>query len=151
MGRELGKEIPQERLEKVIHTCDLTQTLEKMDQGLDTLVGERGVTLSGGQKQRLALARTLITDKKIIILDDPVSQVDTQTAKNIISRLNAANGSATFIIISHRLSALAACDTIYILDQGKIQAQGSHHHLISNNSFYGDAFKVQQFEEAQGV
>ena len=151
MGRTLDKDIPQERLDQVIHTCDLTRTLDQMPQGLETLVGERGVTLSGGQKQRLALARTLITDKKIIILDDPVSQVDTQTAENIISRLGRANPESTFIIISHRLSALAPCDTIYILDQGKIQARGDHDHLISTNPFYRDAFKVQQFEEARGV
>jgi ATP-binding cassette subfamily B multidrug efflux pump len=143
----LGRKIKKERLEKIIHACDLDPTIAAMPDGLKTLVGERGVTLSGGQKQRVAMARTLIIDKQIIILDDPISQLDTQTAQTVIERLNSMNPRATFIIISHRLSALASCDRIYILDRGTIADQGRHEDLISTNPFYKDSFRVQQFEE----
>jgi ATP-binding cassette subfamily B multidrug efflux pump len=143
----MGREIEAERLNQIIHACDLTATIKAMPNGLETVVGERGVTLSGGQKQRVTMARTLIIDKQIIILDDPISQLDTQTAQTIISRLNRMNPDATFIIISHRLSALAACDWIYIMDQGCIAGQGRHEDLITTNPFYKDSYRVQQFEE----
>jgi ATP-binding cassette subfamily B protein len=142
----LGREVKPDRLDQIIQACDLTDTIKAMPDGLATLVGERGVTLSGGQKQRVAMARTLIVDKPIIILDDPISQLDTQTAQTIIDRLKQMNPSATFIIISHRLSALAACDKIYILDKGIITGQGRHQELIDTNKFYADSFRVQQFE-----
>jgi ATP-binding cassette subfamily B protein len=142
----MGRTVEPSRLDQIIHACDLTATINAMPDGLATLVGERGVTLSGGQKQRVAMARTLIVDKPIIILDDPISQLDTQTAQTIIDRLKRMNPTATFIIISHRLSALAACDTIYILDKGRITGQGHHEELINTNPFYADSFRVQQFE-----
>jgi len=144
----LGRKVEKQRLEQIIQACDLTTTINAMPDGLSTLVGERGVTLSGGQKQRVAMARTLIIDKPIIILDDPISQLDTQTAQTIIDRLKRMNPKATFIIISHRLSALAACDWIYILDKGLITGQGQHQDLIKSNKFYADSFRVQQFEES---
>jgi ATP-binding cassette subfamily B protein len=142
----LGRQIKPDRLDQIIQACDLTDTIKAMPDGLATLVGERGVTLSGGQKQRVAMARTLVVEKPIIILDDPISQLDTQTAQTIIDRLKQMNPSATFIIISHRLSALAACDKIYILDKGIITGQGHHQELIDTNKFYADSFRVQQFE-----
>ncbi len=146
----MGREIEKSRLDQIIHVCDLTDTLEAMPRGIDTLVGERGVTLSGGQKQRVALARTLIIEKRILILDDPISQVDTQTAQTIISRLYAMNRQATLILISPRISALASCDKIYVLDKGRIKGQGSHQDLVGSNDFYRESFQVQQFEEAYG-
>ncbi len=144
----LGRKVEKQRLDQIIQACYLTTTINAMPDGLSTLVGERGVTLSGGQKQRVAMARTLIIDKPIIILDDPISQLDTQTAQTIIDRLKRMNPKATFIIISHRLSALAACDWIYILDKGLITGQGRHQDLIKSNKFYADSFRVQQFEES---
>ena len=146
----MGRNIEKERLDHIIHACDLAETIAAMPDKLETIVGERGMTLSGGQKQRVALARTLILEKKIIILDDPVSQLDTQTAQTVISRLSSMNQEATFIIISHRLAALASCDKIYILDKGIISGQGCHEDLIISNEFYRDSFQVQQFEEAHG-
>lgn len=142
----LGRQVDPSRLDQIIQACDLTDTIKAMPDGLATLVGERGVTLSGGQKQRVAMARTLVVEKPIIILDDPISQLDTQTAQTIIDRLKQMNPNATFIIISHRLSALAACDKIYILDKGIITGQGRHQELIDTNKFYADSFRVQQFE-----
>jgi len=135
-------------LDNIIRVCSLEQTLEKMDKGLETIVGERGITLSGGQKQRIALARTLIVEKPIIILDDPISQMDTDTASKVMSRLGRLNLAATIIIISHRISALAFCDQIYILKDGKISHAGTHAELIEQDQFYKASYRVQQFEGA---
>ncbi len=147
----MGQNADKDKLSDAVHLCDLEETIADMPDGLATVVGERGVTLSGGQKQRVALARTLITAKPVILLDDPVSQLDTQTAQNIIRRINRLNPDATMIMVSHRLSALAACDRIYILDKGKIVAGGSHDQLKESNKFYRESFRVQQFEEVAHV
>ncbi len=143
----MGKNVDKEKLDQIIQVCCLKDTIEKMPDGLDTIVGERGITLSGGQKQRIALARTLMRKKPIIILDDPISQVDTHTASKIISQLNRMNFNVTFIIISHRISALASCDTIFILKNGEINHFGTHEKLIQTDRFYRKSYQVQQFEE----
>lgn len=143
----MGRHLNSRNLDRVIHTCDLTDTIAAMPQGLDTRVGERGVTLSGGQKQRLALARALVEQKPVLILDDPVSQLDTQTAHKIIGGITRLTKGSTCIIISHRLSALADCDRIYILENGRIRASGSHAELLNTSRYYRHAFEVQQFEE----
>ena len=144
----MGQEISDASLTAVLDTCCLSETLAEIPNGLDTMVGERGITLSGGQKQRIALARTLVRPKPIIILDDPISQIDTHTAATIISRLNRMNLDATIIVISHRISALASCDRIYILEQGRIRHSGTHDTLVDSDDFYRQSYLVQQFEEA---
>ncbi len=143
----LGQTFKKDDLEHVIDACSLKQTLEKMPDGINTIVGERGVTLSGGQKQRIALARTLILNRSIIILDDPISQIDTHTASKVIPKFNQMNSDATIIIVSHRISALAGCDTIYILKDGRIDHSGTHETLIQTDPFYRQAYLAQQFEE----
>jgi ATP-binding cassette, subfamily B, multidrug efflux pump len=147
----MGKNVGKEKLDQVIQVCCLKDTMEKMPDGLDTIVGERGITLSGGQKQRIALARTLMLKKPIIILDDPISQMDTHTASKVIARLKKMELNSTFIIISHRISALASCDTIFILKNGRINHFGSHEELIKKDFFYKKSYQVQQFEEGHGV
>jgi ATP-binding cassette subfamily B protein len=147
----MGRSVEDEKLDRIIEACCLKETLEKMPDGLETLVGERGVTLSGGQKQRITLARTLINEKPIVILDDPVSQVDTHTASKLIAAINYMNSGSAFIIISHRISALASCDRIYILKKGRIDHSGSHKELIETNRFYRESFRVQQLEEEKNV
>lgn len=147
----MGRHVDQKKLDRIICACCLETTLEKMPHGLDTLVGERGITLSGGQKQRIALARTLILKKPIIILDDPISQMDTHTAAGVISRLNRMNLNSTLIIISHRISALASCDKIIILKNGRIDHFGTHNELIETDRFYKQSYLVQQFEEEHGA
>lgn len=143
----MGHDAKDERLDQIIDVCQLTTTLEEMPQGLETIVGERGITLSGGQKQRIALARTLIREKPIIILDDPISQMDTQTASRVIQKINELNMNATFINVSHRISALALCDKIFILKNGRIHRAGNHEELIKTDRFYRDSYRIQQFEE----
>jgi len=147
----MGRSVEDEKLDRIIEACCLKKNIKKMPDGLETLVGERGVTLSGGQKQRITLARTLINEKPIVILDDPVSQVDTHTASKLIAAINYMNSGSAFIIISHRISALASCDRIYILKKGRIDHSGSHKELIETNRFYRESFRVQQLEEEKNV
>ena len=147
----MGKDVGKKKLDRIIRACSLKDTLKKMPEGLDTIVGERGITLSGGQKQRIALSRTLLLEKPIIILDDPISQMDTHTASKIIKKLKKMELNATFIIISHRISALASCDTIYILKNGRIDHFGTHQELIGKDRFYKESYLVQQFEEEYGA
>ena len=92
-----------------------------------------------------------MSKKPIIILDDPISQMDTNTASKIISQLNRMNFNSTFIIISHRISALASCDTIFILKSGRINHFGTHEKLIQTDRFYRKSYQVQQFEEGYEV
>lgn len=143
----LGRAVDQGRLSRVIEDCCLTETLAEMPDGLDTRVGEKGITLSGGQKQRIALARTLVVEKPVIILDDPVSQLDTNTASRVIRTITRSNPDAAMVIISHRISALRFCDRILILKNGRILHSGTHEELIETDRFYQESFRVQQFEE----
>ncbi|HKK89919.1 MAG TPA: ABC transporter ATP-binding protein [Desulfobacteraceae bacterium] len=139
----MGNDVSEEQLMDVIKPAQLETTLDQMPAGLETLVGERGITLSGGQKQRIALARTLVQEKEIIILDDPVSQVDTDTASEIIKGLAGLKNKRTMVIVSHRISALTACDTIYVLKDGTVEDQGSHDSLMENNGFYRNTHALQ--------
>ncbi len=143
----MGRQMNEDDLTQVIRICDLSDTIDAMPQGLETLVGERGVTLSGGQKQRLALARALVEETPVLILDDPVSQLDTRTARRVIDGILGVTSGRTSIFISHRLSALAACDVIYILKNGRITAGGTHDRLLKTSTYYRHAFDVQQFED----
>src|SRR5206468_5818890 len=94
--------------------------------GYDTIVGERGITLSGGQKQRTALARAVIIDPKILVLDDALSAVDTYTEEEILSRLRVVMRERTSIIVSHRISTVRDADRLFVLDQGRIVGRGTH-------------------------
>ena len=113
----------------------------------DTLVGERGVTLSGGQKQRAAIARALLKDPAILILDGPLSAVDARTEEEILAGLATYYGSRTVLIVSHRLSAVRACDPIVVLDDGRIAEQGSHDELLARDGLYAAMWREQQLRE----
>ena len=115
--------------------------------GLKTIAGEKGVILSGGQKQRVALARTLLKDSSIMILDDPISQVDIKTGDTIINTIQSMAGDKTIIIVSHRLSAVRFADQIITLDRGRIIESGTHSELMENNSYYAKTFRLQEIEE----
>lgn len=141
----MGRDVSEKELARVIKFAVLENTIENMAAGLETLVGERGITLSGGQKQRIALARTIVQKKEIIILDDPVSQVDTDTALEIITGLKQLKQNTTIVIVSHRISAITSCDRIYVLKNGKIEAKGDHDEMIKRNLFYKKAYDVQLF------
>lgn len=112
--------------------------------GYDTLVGERGVTLSGGQRQRTAIARALLKNPAILILDDPLSAVDARTEEAILGGLSGYWGSKTVIVVSHRLSTVRECDRIIVLKEGVIAEEGSHDDLVARNGLYGAMWREQQ-------
>src|SRR5690606_35634206 len=113
-------------------------------QGYETVVGERGVTLSGGQKQRISIARAIIKNLEIIILDDCLSAVDTRTEKMILQNLRSVLQNKTSVIITHRVSALPDYDRILVLDNGKIAEAGTHRELLKNKGLYYELFEKQR-------
>lgn len=136
--------------EAIAHACDVaqfTETIERLPSGLDTLLGERGVNLSGGQKQRLTIARALIRDPIILILDDALSSVDTHTEELILQRLKPVAASRTTVIISHRISTIRHADLILVLDNGRIVDRGIHEDLLRRGGLYGRLYERQLLEE----
>jgi ATP-binding cassette, subfamily B, multidrug efflux pump len=116
-------------------------------QGLDTLIGERGITLSGGQKQRTAIARALIRDPLILILDDSLSAVDTHTEEQILRALRSIRQGRTVLIVSHRVSSVKDADHIVVLDEGRIVERGSHEQLVERGGYYADLYRRQTIED----
>jgi ABC-type multidrug transport system fused ATPase/permease subunit len=111
-------------------------------------VGERGVTLSGGQKQRLAIARALLLDAPVLILDDALSAVDVKTEQHILQHLQHARQGKTTLVVCHRLSAVEKAHNIIVIDQGQIIEQGSHAQLLTKASWYAQTFDYQKLEHA---
>ena len=137
----------EEELERAIKIAKLDRDLEIFPQGLDTLVGERGVTLSGGQKQRATLARALVMDPPVLILDDSLSSVDAQTEAEILHGLRAILKEKTCLIISHRISAVKEADEILVLDEGKIIERGNHEELVRRGGVYAELYQQQRLSE----
>ena len=142
-----SREITDEELTKAIDAAQLTETLASFPHGDETIVGEKGIILSGGQKQRIAFARAIVQDNPIVILDDPVSQVDSETGSALISSMKSLGELQTIIIVSHRISAVQFADTIIVLDGGRIVESGPHEHLMENDGYYAHTFRLQALEE----
>ena len=120
----------------------------RFEKGFDTKIGERGVTLSGGQKQRIAIARALIRKPQLLILDDCLSAIDTETSAKIQYQLTSANPEQISIQISHRISQLSHCNHILVLDNGQIVQQGKHIDLIDQQGYYKSIYDKQQLDES---
>ncbi|WP_343012468.1 ABC transporter ATP-binding protein [Gemella morbillorum] len=136
-----------ERVEEVTKLCGLYDDVKNMPDGLDTIIGERGVSLSGGQKQRIAMSRALIMDPDILILDDSLSAVDAKTENLILENLKEERKGKTTIITAHRLSAIVHADLIIVMDNGKIIERGTHDELLAQNGWYKETYSSQQLEE----
>ena len=130
------RDATEEELQEAIKMSALDQDIENMPNGLDTLVGEKGIALSGGQKQRVSIARSFIKNPDILILDDALSAVDAMTESRIIENIKATRQGKTTIIITHRLSAVQHADQILVLDKGEIVERGTHHELSNSGGWY---------------
>ena len=135
-----------DRIKRVATLAQLDQDIESFPKGYDTRLGERGVTLSGGQRQRTAIARAIIRDPSLLILDDALSAVDTQTESEILDGLKKVTDNRSSIIVAHRLSAFQLTDRILVIENGRIIEQGSHNELVNLDGWYADIDRRQQLE-----
>jgi ATP-binding cassette subfamily B multidrug efflux pump len=136
-----------EDIKAAAEAANIAQDIESFPEGYNTMVGERGITLSGGQKQRTAIARALLRSPRILILDDALSSVDTNTEDKILNHLRAIMRGRTTIFISHRVSTVRNADAIAVLHQGRIVELGTHDQLLARNGYYTDLYNKQLLEE----
>jgi ATP-binding cassette subfamily B multidrug efflux pump len=136
-----------EEIARAVKIAKLDRDVEIFPKGLETVVGERGVTLSGGQKQRATLARALIMDPPVLILDDCLSSVDAQTEAEILHELRSILRDKTCLIISHRISAVKEADEILVLDEGQIIERGNHDKLVGHGGVYAELYQQQRLSE----
>ena len=142
-GVPAGLELDMQAIREASRAAALDETITSFAAGYDTMVGERGVTLSGGQKQRAAIARMLTKDVPIMIFDDSLSAVDTETDAKIRKAISQRFGKSTGILISHRITTLSAADKIIVLDGGKIAEEGTHDQLKSAGGIYQKIYETQ--------
>lgn len=135
------------QLMEVAEKAHVLEFAEKLPQGLDTIVGENGVSLSGGQRQRIAIARALLREAPILILDEATSALDTESERKIQAALNTLLQGRTSIVIAHRLSTIENADSIIVMDQGRIIEQGDHASLLAKNGAYAQLYKLQFGEQ----
>ena len=132
-----------EQVEKAAQNSCIYDSIMDFPEGFDTMLGERGVNISGGQKQRISIARAIIQDPAVLILDDSLSAVDTITEAQIIHNFNSIRKDKTAIIIAHRISAVEACDEIIVMDHGRILEKGTHQALLEKGGLYYGIYKEQ--------
>lgn len=141
------REATEEQIRWAAEVAGLTEDIARFPAGLQTLVGERGLTLSGGQKQRVAIARAILRDPGILILDDALSSVDTLTEERILAALASLMRQRTTILISHRVSTVRHADRIYVLEAGRIAEEGGHAELVARGGLYATLYQKQRLEE----
>jgi len=147
IGFAFDKEISEEQIIYASKIAEVYDDIMELPDGFDTVLGERGVTLSGGQKQRVAIARAIVKDAPILILDDSLSSVDTQTEERILNNLKNVMSKKITIIISHRISTVKNADQIIVLDEGEIIERGNHESLLEIDGLYKYLHEKQLLEE----
>ncbi len=152
LGAELARpenaeDVRRQKIEAAAAVARLDKDVADFPKGYETMVGERGITLSGGQKQRTALARAIVIDPRILILDDALSAVDTYTEEEILSRLRGVMRDRTSIIVSHRISTVRDADLVFVLDAGCIAERGTHDELVRHDGLYAQLHRQQLLEE----
>jgi ABC-type multidrug transport system fused ATPase/permease subunit len=137
-----------EEIREVSRRAQLSDEIERFSRGYKTLIGERGITLSGGQRQRVSLARALLRDRELLVLDDTLSSVDAETETRILRALGEYRANRTTIIVSHRTSAVQDADRILVLDDGRVIEEGTHEELIKRGGLYARIHERQRLAEA---
>ncbi|HOP27300.1 MAG TPA: ABC transporter ATP-binding protein [Candidatus Sabulitectum sp.] len=139
-------DLPDSRVRRLADIAGIAGEIEGFPQGFETMVGERGVTLSGGQKQRVAIARALAVNPRILVLDDSLSAVDTETESAILDNLKIEIAGLTNVIIAHRISTVQNADLILVLDRGRLVEKGTHRELLEKDGYYAELYRMQQLE-----
>jgi len=143
---EMGRRDSAPSLEALVSAAGLIRDIAGFPSGLETVVGERGITLSGGQRQRVALARALATAPRILVLDDSLSSVDSETERDILAGLRRMLAGRTAVIISHRVAAVQNADEIVVLEQGRVAERGRHGELVARGGIYSELYQRQLLE-----
>jgi ATP-binding cassette subfamily B protein len=140
-------DLPESRVRRLADIAGIAGEIEGFPQGFQTMVGERGVTLSGGQKQRVAIARALAVNPRILVLDDSLSAVDTETESAILEKLQGEIAGLTNVMIAHRISTVQNADLILVLDRGRLVEKGTHSQLLEKDGYYAELYRMQQLEQ----
>jgi ATP-binding cassette, subfamily B, bacterial len=131
------------KIRRAAEMAGAAEFIDKLPQKYETVVGERGSNLSGGQRQRLAIARALLTEAPILVLDEPTSALDAETEALVIRTLGALKGKRTIVLVSHRLSSVAECDQIFVMNDGRVAERGTHRQLLDSHGQYWAMAKHQ--------